>query len=89
MSIYLIHNIKYIISKRGKKMNKNKQYIKDDYFTLILLVMIIGILCINFDFFNENYFHISQIQSYIKIKLTGYFLAVTSIYQFFKLTFEE
>ena len=70
-------------------MNKNKQYIKDDYFTLILLVMIIDILCINFDFFNENYFHISQIQSYIKIKLTGYFLAVTSIYQFFKLTFEE
>lgn len=70
-------------------MNKNKQYIKDDYFTLILLAMIIGILCINFDFFNENYFYISQIQSYIKIKLTGYFLAVTSIYQFFKLTFEE
>ena len=36
-------------------MNKNKQYIKDDYFTLILLAillaMIIGILCINFDFF--------------------------------------
>lgn len=70
-------------------MNKNKQYIKDDYFTLILLTMIIGILCINFDFFNENYFHISQIQSYFKIKIAGYFLAATSIYQFFKLTFEE
>lgn len=32
-------------------MNKNKQYIKDDYITLILLVMTIGIFCINFDFF--------------------------------------
>lgn len=70
-------------------MNKNKQYIKDDYFTLILLIMTIGIFCINFDFFNENYFNVSQIQSYFEIKIVGYFLAVTSIYQFFKLTFEE
>lgn len=76
-------------------MNKNKQYIKDDYITLILLVMTIGLLvmtigifCINFDFFNENYFNVSQIQSYFEIKIVGYFLAVTSIYQLFKSTLE-
>lgn len=69
-------------------MNKNKQYIKDDYIILILLVMTIGIFCINFDFFNENYFNVSQIQSYFEIKIVGYFLAVTSIYQLFKSTLE-
>lgn len=69
-------------------MNKNKQYIKDDYISLISLVMAIGILCINFDLLNENYLHMQQIQSYFQIKLTGYFLAATSIYQLYKLTVE-